>query len=282
VICVDQGLVEDAYLSNHEGWERANMAPGDVIMVGGFLQDCLAMVADGDELVIISHGYGMGAGFWWGGMVFTGFGPGPGQGGHPHPVPPGFDMLDHVQVRLCNCWSARDPDGGGPDRSLTMKVLDAMFTGPNNGNSSAGFQGTADAGMNIGIDAPNQEAYDAADMCLTDNPGWVNNPPANRPGAMPNQQTAAQMIVDNCRGAAGVVVTIVYKQPVDGGNSPEGGFVAGCVCPFDPPGCGLATITYVPIIAGPAIPVAGNWALAAGAIATLALGAGVLCRRGAL
>ena len=265
VICIDGG--GDAYLNNHEGWSRAGATvPRDVIQVGGNLLDCLSQLDPGDTLVIVAHGWNFGDAFTWGGTQYTGFGPGPGQGTNPHPTPPDwkFGFFVDVTVNFCSCWSARDPDGGGPDRSLTDKIADALnpFPIPPPNNTATGFVGTADAQADANLDAPNEAAFNAANACLADpaNQNWGDLPPANRPGANPNQQTKAQAIVDACPGAAGTMVTIKYLAPVDGGFAAGGGpaFQLGCVCPTTPPGCGLASF----FIGGPAvIPTASQWGL---------------------
>ena len=201
-----------------------------------------------------------GEAFTWGGVNYTGLGGGANQGTNPHPVPANFGSLMNVTVQFCTCWSARDPDGGGADRSLSDKIVDALNRRANSGNSASGFIGTADAGATANLDAPNQVALDAAGACLDADRSWANHLPANRPGADPNQQTAAQAIVDACAHAADTTVTIKYSAPVDGGAAAGSGaaFQLGCVCPTTPPGCGLASF----FIGGPAvIPTVTQWGL---------------------
>src|SRR5262249_45262910 len=112
VVCVDSA----PDLSSYEGFVSTQLTvPPDVVKVGGSLADCMGMLAKGDELIIIAHGYADPGpphkiGFVWGGTQYSGFGPGPGQ----YPVPAGFAALNHVTVTVGSCWSARDPDGAGP------------------------------------------------------------------------------------------------------------------------------------------------------------------------
>jgi len=60
VICIDQpGGVRIGFVYNAEGYERARAKMDGVAIVsqvGGALIDCLALVANNDELVIIAHG----------------------------------------------------------------------------------------------------------------------------------------------------------------------------------------------------------------------------------
>ena len=112
VVCVDHDAgTEDGYLTAAEGWAR-NQATGgsDVVQLGGNLEDCLAKVEDGDELIIIAHGEFWGARFFWGGNnTYTGFGTAQDedQGTEPHVVPESFRGLSNVTVRFVTCWSAR-------------------------------------------------------------------------------------------------------------------------------------------------------------------------------
>jgi hypothetical protein len=210
------------------------LGANDVLLIGGNLSDCLAQVANGDQLIIITHGWDNGTKFRWGGMEYTGFGNGPGQGTNPHPVPPGFGSLMNVTVEFCACWSKQDPDGaGGTDRPLTHKIVDAMG-GDDNGHTADGFMDIAWAQACIRIDLAGgterdqQAAAALVVACLeaNDKP-WLENPPANRPGTgtpqNPNQQSAAQAIVDACPGLpAGVTATVVIPDAVVGQNQMYG------------------------------------------------------------
>lgn len=229
VICVDG--CNSAFVNNHEGYERANMAAGDVIQVGGNLQDCLAMLANGDTLVIIAHGFGMGQGFIWGGAQYTGFGGGAGQ----HPVPAGFGALMMINVKFCSCWSAKDPDGAGANTPLTEKIRDAMG-GAGNGHTVGGFTDLATSTVCYRVTGPNP---DLAIANLKANNAWMNNPPTNRPGAATTQQTAAQAQLNTRFPPAGTytVVITAYKQPVNKVVAPVGGGVGGCECPNNSPFC---------------------------------------------
>ena len=255
VICVDG--CNTPYVNNHEGWARDQMVAGDVIQVGGSLADCLAMLANGDQLIIIAHGSGVGTGFTWGGMTYTGFGNGANQGTNPYPVPAGFGMLMNITVDFCSCWSDRDPDGPtGNDRSLTDKIEDALGAGAN----ANGFNDLATARVNYTVQGGTQARVDAALMCLENDTSWMSNPPANRPntGGMaqpPNQKSAAEAIVDACPGAGGAnnvtVTSMTYKAPTNEVAAPAGGGVGGCECPNSPPFCGFGTSEGHPLFAFP-------------------------------
>ena len=274
VICVDGA--GDGYLNNHEGWERQNMQPGDIIQVGGNLTDCMAQLMDGDELVIIAHGNNRGTGFKWGGMIYTGFGAGPGK----MPVPPNFAGLDGVTVHFCSCWSKRDPDGTGTDTPLTEKIKDAMG---GTGNTADGFQNLAEAGVCASftcIPGVKKSEVEKAEKAL-ENSNWADNPPANRPGANPNQQTAAQAAVDAAIGPGKCTVTITYKPPQDVIDPVElqelldalsellksihpFHFMTGCVCPDGDNGLGFVYLEGVPLVPsvpnyGPVFPGNGVW-----------------------
>jgi hypothetical protein len=125
VICIDDnGNANDGFLNGHEGWERQEAGPDDVIVKGGSLTDCMAQLAEGDELVIVAHGVNGGEGFNWGGQTYWGFG----DGDDEMPVPEGFDELK-IHIKFCSCWSARDPDGPGTDTPLTDKLKDKAGAG---------------------------------------------------------------------------------------------------------------------------------------------------------
>lgn len=290
VICVDG--CNSAFVNNHEGYERAlGLAATDVIQVGGSLTDCLAMLVNGDTLVIIAHGTGTGTCFVWDGMEYTGFGAGAGQ----LPVPDGFAALRNITFRFCTCWSARDPDGGGADTSLVDKLTGAMG-GAGRGHVPGGFNDLARARVCFLVRGGTAEQRAAAIACLEANGDWMNNPPANRPGTggkgqPANQQTAAQMAVDNCEGAGGagnIRVTIPnrvpaegtpggYKQPVNTVEPPAPGDGAvGCSC-TQLPGCGWGEQESVFVGDIPTVP---EWGLIAMTLLAAAGGTVVIVRRG--
>ena len=243
VVCIDGG--GDGFLTNKEGFFRARNVAGNVVSVGGNLTDCLAQVAAGDELVIGAHGGNNGAHFVWGGQNYTGFGSGQGQ----MALPPGFDNLSRVSVSLCMCFSDRDPDGDGPDKSLVDKMKAAMG-GANNNNTVTGYRDAVECtvGFTVSGGTPAQRA--AATRCLESNVAWANNPPVNRPNAMTTQLTAAQAQISmaNCPGAGGVVTVAIpnrfgnrgdagYQIPNERLPDPQG----GCACEVCPScGCGSA------------------------------------------
>jgi len=248
VICVSSEG-DPVFLSAKEGWERSQMAPGDVISIGGALKDCLEAVENGDQLVIVAHGWDNGRGFRYGGAdPYTGFGSGPNQGGNPAPVPADWGSLTGVSVTLCMCWGGRDPDEGGPALPLTAKILLAMNGTQPGSNQATGPQTRINGNANWNLLAPNEDAASAAENCLRNNNSWASKPPANRPGATDNQQTAAQAIVDACPGAQNVTVQIKYgpatpgaPESADGAGPP---LILGCECPLTPPGCGFGVYAF--------------------------------------
>jgi hypothetical protein len=274
VICIDgAGGGMDPAINIKEGYERALgiTSPPDVVSIGGALTDCLAMVANDDELVIIAHG-GPGT-FDWGGMTYTGFGMGPGL----MPVPPGFGALTGVHARFCACFSANDPKGA--DTSVTSKLLEAMGGAGGTGNTVGGFQ--AEAGPGVipvlcgGTAQQQMMAGDALNNMLA---MWTAFPPANRPGTggpgqPPNQQTAAQQKVDQVVGPGVIVVKIPnqvgmftdppapnvggYVMPTDGGNLAARSGIFPPVC------MGCACLFFGWVDGGPlsAIPTLSEWGL---------------------
>ena len=237
VICIDAD--DSAFVNNHEGYERQRgLGPNDVIRMGGNLTDHLAQVANNDELVIIAHGAGEGQGFNWGDTTYIGFGAGANQ----MPVPPGFGNLRNVTVKFCSCWSARDPDGAGPNRSLTAKILDAMG-GADKGHTISGFNNIAVVQAKYRSRGGTEAQRNAAKTCLKEDPSWMRKAPKNRPGAQENQEAAAQALVNACAGAGGagiVIITVTeYSEPVNTIDDPPAGSGAdGCSC-AGPPGCGI-------------------------------------------
>jgi len=248
VICVDG--CNSGFVNNHEGYERSQMAVGDVIQVGGNLTTCLNMLMNGDELIIIAHGTGTGTGFIWGGITYTGFGGGAGQ----YPVPAGFGTLMNITVKFCSCWSARDPDGGGADSSLVDKIVAALGAG----SAGSGFNDLATSRVCYTITGGTAVQRQAGIAALKANTAWMNNPPTNRPGPPAvTQQTAAQAIVGALPGGLTVMVT-AYKEPVNMVAPPPAGNGAnGCDCTGGE-GCGLGTQDGIET---EAIPTLSQWGL---------------------
>ena len=205
VICIDGA--GDAFLSNAEGYYRASPFPGDVISVGGNLTDCMGQVEDGDVLYIVTHGGNNGGQFAWSGQQYTGFGNGAGL----MPVPAGFNTRSRVDVQLVFCYSARDPDGAGPDRPFRQKMVDALG-GPNSGNTAGGYLNAVIGRVSYSVKGGTPAQQQAALQCLKDDPTWLNNPPVNRPGAAATQLTAAQAIANNCAGAGGAVTVVIPNR----------------------------------------------------------------------
>ncbi|MBL7941519.1 MAG: hypothetical protein JNM00_02075 [Flavobacteriales bacterium] len=233
VICIDDnGNANDGFLNGHEGWERQNAKPGDVIQKGGSLTDCINQLQNGDTLVIVAHGYGSGQGFQWGGEDYEGFGDDEGE----MPLPPGFNKTG-IHIKFCSCWSARDPDGPGadnPDTSLLDKLKSAM----GGGATGEGFTDLSESQICWKWSGGTAAQCNAVGDSLKKDSNWLKYPPHNRPGPPPQtDQSCAQAIANAI--AAGVTVTISYKQPknVTSAVAPAGGIIVGCATCAE--GCGL-------------------------------------------
>lgn len=239
IICIDD--VNDDFTNNAEGYLRAQY-PNAIITRGGNLRDCMAQLNNGDTLIIVCHGLNNGEGFQWGGNNYFGFGTGPDD----MPVPPGFGNLHNITVQWITCWSNNDPDGSGEDRPLTEKIRDAMGGAGNGHPMPTGYTGISFAAVNYSMSGGTAEQQAAARQCLTNNPAWQNNPPANRPGTggagqPANQQSAAQSQVSNtnCPGAGGAV-TITIPNAVATPQGPNQPKTAGYKRPVDRPGMQVA------------------------------------------
>jgi hypothetical protein len=268
VICID--APEDAALSCKEGYERARMAEGDVIMKGGSLTACLGAVMDGDELILITHG-GPGS-FDWGGMTYTGFGTGPGL----MPVPPGFNTRRNVVARVCVCYSLTDPDGAGPGLPVCQSIVAAMG-GTGNGNTWYGFVGTGGTAPIFELCGGSEEDRQRAANNLRNYRAWRSAPPTNRPGTggpgqPPNQQTAAQAQIDAALGPnSGVRVKIPGQvgrygsfgfPTIPGYPPPEdsGSLVTGLPSDCDCDGCDCVCFDWLNG-GNPSIPTLNEWGL---------------------
>lgn len=260
VVCIDDGGDDgtDTFLSAHEGWERQNADDDTVIQVGGSLTDCLAQLEDGDQLVIVAHGFNGGEGFNWGNSSYTGFGDGEGE----MPVPDGFDELDNITVDFCTCWSGTDPDGAdGEDTSLCSKIEEAL----GDGTTSNGFTDLATATVCFTIKPVEGSGVTDADVkaatdCLNKDSSWSGNPPHNRdPAPATTDKSAAQAQVDGKVGAGKVQVCLEYYKPKNttdedataeedeagesGGIGGTGYYVGDCGCGGTAGGdCGLTFI----------------------------------------
>jgi hypothetical protein len=210
VVCVDE--YEDEHLEfihSKEGYERARAMKEEVtpqFVLGGELKDCLAKVADNDELVIIAHGDkvlnedgSMSTVFFYNGVEYEGFG----DGDRLAPLPPGFNALKNVTVTFCTCYSALDLDGpGGPQKSLLDQLISAMG-GKANHPRGTGFVDKVKVYVHYTVKllVTNKEEkvaiYKAVTKLLDEEDGsWALRPPVNRPGVADNQQTAAQALVN--------------------------------------------------------------------------------------
>ena len=243
VVCVDG--CNTAFVNNHEGYERSlTNGTTDIVLVGGDLTACLSNVMSGDTLVIVAHGRGGGSGFIWGGMTFTNFGTNAGS----MPLPTNFGSLSNVTARFCSCWSTST----NVPTSLAQKLI-SNIGGGTNGNSGVGFQDYSIASVCFSVSGGSATNRQAAINCLKSDPSWMGNPPINRtPAPNPNQQSAAQRVVDNCAGAGGVSNLTVrvtrYKVPYNSTNAAPGagnGSI-GCGCADSEPFCGIAEAIVEP------------------------------------
>ena len=284
VLCVSADGT--GFVSNAEGYERQFFGRNDVAQVGGALTDCLANVAGGETLTICAHGTaggGVPAGQslnWHNGAavkVYTGFG-----GGLTEvPIPAGWGALTPVRGRFNTCWSGRDPDGGGPDKSLRDELVAAMGGGP---HTITGFSNccwsTVYFSKPVGGTPAQRAAVKAA--LLAPAAVWDNNPPINRPGALFTQQDAAQAVADGIAGAGVVTVNIVrYGMPYNGAAravfvGEEDSANWGCCedCTMYDPGCGIAEAVFVSDI-----PTISTWGLVAMTLLVLTAGTIVYARR---
>lgn len=246
LICIDSDPNDNGFLSNLEGWVRQNMNDGDEIHIGGSLSDCLAKAKNGDTIIIGCHGWGTGKGFKWGGIRYRGFG----TGDSLHNVPPGFDTLKNVHVKFVSCWSERDPDGAGPDKSVTDKLKDKM--GPqSNGNTVTGYTNRVFSGNSVSytFDPQLTDTATINNFLRTGNQSWQKLPPVNRkPPAQQNQKTRLQELLDSVKGGAGKVTVsgITYKAPFNGTNM----LLDTCYCNCnvdDDCGCTQTDIISIPI-----------------------------------
>jgi hypothetical protein len=216
IFCIDGA--GDAFLNNAEGYYRANPFPGDVLSVGGNLTDCMGQLEDGDILYIVTHGGNNGGTFTWAGQQYTGFGNGAGL----MPVPQGFNTRSRIDVQLVWCYSARDPDGPGPEKTFRQKMVDALG-GVNSGNTAGGYLNAVVGRVTYSVRGGTRAQQDAVVQCLKDDPTWIANPPVNRPGAQATQLTAAQAIANNCAGAGGAVTVVIPNRV---GNPQQTGYWA--------------------------------------------------------
>jgi hypothetical protein len=220
VICIDQpGDSLNGFIHNAEGYERVRAKMDGVVIFpvwGGLLKDCLANVANNDELVIIAHGMTIHddnkklvrTEFLFNGRSYRGFG----DGLFLAPVPPGFAALKGVKVRFFACYSALDVDGAGPHVSLLNQLIRAMG-GKANHPLGSGFAGQADPDVIPYLRPAIAADLDAAEAKLKDS-SWVEKPPVNRPeAAADNQRTAAQKLVSNT-GVTVEIADAIYDDSV--------------------------------------------------------------------
>lgn len=272
VVCISGG--GGRYLNNAEGYYRQLFpVPPNVIHVGGNLTDCLGSVAEGDTLIVVTHGDQ--ATFVWNGTRYAGFSGGHGATGtgwpgrDPFPLPPNFTAAGlNITVIFTSCYSAVDPNGN--PISLTSNVHDGLapaapaVIGCQDRSGTYRGQYTLSGGT--------QAQRDAAQKCLEDAAAAAGNsadqagvvamlstyPPANSP-SVPNAQTVANNIIsaDNCPGAGGQV-TISFSYPCMPIDPVTAAMVASC----DP--------ANLDVDCGTTVPAASPWSLIlAGAVIVL-------------
>jgi hypothetical protein len=229
VIVFVDGAVGDGYLGTCEGYYRGQN-PGGGVHVGGVLTDSLAqLVQNGDCVVIIVHGQRVngveGGGISWGGEPYSGFGGGTGVPvfgdpavPRPYPLPPGWSTRS-VKVKIVSCWSSRDPDNAGGQKSVVQSVIEAS-PGSQPGGIT-GFAGVVTPRPRIFITGGSLAQRNAAYDTLASDTTWMMAPPANRPQAPVTQGTAAQDIINNRFPNKNMVVTISYPlEPTDQNPQP--------------------------------------------------------------
>lgn len=216
VVCVSGS--GDGYVNNGEGYHRA---AGHDVTVGGDLTECLDQVEDGDCLVIVAHGGTIeneegevvDYGFFWGDDFYEGFGDGEGE----VKVPDDFKNLKNVTVKFEACWSDCDGEDG---TSLVDDLVGELGGG---GNTGTGYPGLVDFSIYWVVKGGTADERQRANDCLSNNTGWQDNPPVNRPGNEgPNQQTAAQDQL-NRKGLGHIRVCIpdaVGQRPGPDGEPP--------------------------------------------------------------
>ena len=261
VVCVDGG--SDPDLNGYEGWISSQLTvPPDVVKVGGTLNDCMALVAKGDELIIIAHGVAVsdsppGLGFRWSGTSYSGFGTGTGYPGFPpHKVPAGFAALNHVTITMGMCWSARDP--AGPQVSVLQSLLNAMQGAANTGSGYNG-KGTNNTIVTVGNpDRNSAEQIAAAEQALRDKEAqWKTRAPKGNkrnPPPADDQERAARNLLDQQFPNKNIPVTIKYTRPRDDQSDPFGGHLAAVGGPstLSTQVCAESPSVYV---SGPPVPV---------------------------
>lgn len=214
VVCIDGD--NSGYCNNREGWENNNKRPGDVIVVGGNLTDCMNMVNDGDTLIIVCHGkrdtVNGNTGFCWGGNVYWEFG----DDSLQMPVPEKFDSIQNVFVEFAACYS--DSIYSGDTTSVLDRLLEKMGTAlTGGGNSGKGYTHEAESGSIICFTAKNKGVRNQAKALLETEANYnyiADNPPPNRvPPVVPNQKTAAQHLLDSLLGPGKVTVDSIKFTP---------------------------------------------------------------------
>ena len=230
IVCIAPavGDATDGFLHSHEGYERSTQEAGDMIMLcadTACLRSCIDQVGNGDELVIVAHGYAQGAAFIWGTDTIWGFGNGAGQ------MKPsqGWSLKNNVKLRFCSCWSSNvhDPSGTHPP------LVDDLAQEFGSTSSKKGYKDVAWAPACLVIncttpglskserDAKALEAYMILELSGFD---WTSWPPHNRVPYDPNNnREKAESHVNAMLFPQSVYIDIIYKEPYNG-KVPTGGF----------------------------------------------------------
>ncbi len=272
-----------------------NPQPGDVIQreaAGTTLAQARGKIANGDTFIIITHGSP--GSLVVGGSSVDGFGTGTGAGcGAGINFPPITET--NVTVILHVCHSDDDPDGAGPQKSVT-ESLTAIVTGA--GSTVTGKAGTVSFTCSFSFSNPaaptpaqlanlSQCKADAAAAAGFAGPSRINDWVNSFGGAA--KQAAVSAAITACR-TAGIDLpdqTYEYTQPqAPGGFAPRYTAYEGVevilpngigvipedpivvIQPCGPPGC------QGPVI----VPTTSEWGLIIMAVAFL-LGGGFILRR---
>lgn len=216
IVCINDDGTSD--IRTAEGHYRSLLTiPPDEVHLGGSLTDCLDRAANGDRVIIIAHG--LPGGFIWDGTAYGGFGPGTGAGVAPHPVPTGFGTRQNLKIRIVSCFSAADPDStdtenDGPQISVTSSMDSVFATG--SGSTCSGFLFNSQPGWEVVIQgATSDSQYQAMLDTLQSQDAWQSEPPESRPGANPNQRTAALAILQQFFPNKQINLNILYPDILD-------------------------------------------------------------------
>lgn len=228
----------DGFQQSVEGYENEFLNPDDIVLEDENLDYGLSVVASGDTLIIVTHGdyYNLDIQtvFYWKGRAYRGFGNGDTT---LYPVPSGFNLLNNVYVKFQSCYSAKDPDGSGPEKSNIQKIIDAMG-GAGRGHRGEGFENKATGNVKYFINKGSAEQRNDALFFLSNNlKQWIVLPPVNRrPLPFRNHLKEAQRLL-NINFGNGVIEldSITYHMPFNTvGSLLHSSFIScECECGFN-------------------------------------------------